>query len=188
MFYSRIKTFPKGTLVAEINKKIVGVVVTEIVNYNPRKDSYTWREITDNGFIKKTHKKNGNTIYGVNLSVAPSFQHLGIGTKLLESIAKLAIRYNLKQGMLGGRIPGYYKYADKMNVEKYVNSTIDTGKSKKSLDPEIDFYKKAGLKIIKIIPNYFKDPESLNYGILLIWKNPFYKKWYRWLAAQIFRI
>jgi len=188
MFESRIKTFPEGTLIAEVDKKIVGVVVTERVDYDFEKDSYTWYKITDNGFIKKSHKKDGDVLYGVDLSVSPSFQHLGIGTKLLESIGKLAIRYNIKQGMLGGRIPGYYKYASKMDVEEYVKATINTEKGVRSLDPEIDFYRKAGLKIVKIIPNYFKDPESLNYGILLLWKNPFYKKWYRWLAANIFKI
>lgn len=188
MFESRIKTFPEGTLVAEINKKIVGVVVTERVNYNLQKDSYNWYEITDNGFIRRSHKKDGNTIYGIDLSVAPSFQHLGIGTKLLESIAKLCIRYNIRQGMLGGRIPGYHKYADRMSIREYVSATIDTEKGTKSLDPEIDFYKKAGLKIVKIIPNYFEDPESLNYGVLLLWKNPFYNRWYRWLAAKIFKV
>lgn len=188
MFESRIKTFPEGTLLAEIEGEIVGVVATERVNYDPKNDAYTWYEITDNGFIKNSHKPDGNTIYGVDLSVASSFRRLGVGTKLLESIGKLAIRYNVKQGMLGGRIPGYYKHANKMSVEEYVNATVDTGKGARSLDPEIDFYKKAGLKIVKIIPNYFRDPESLNYGILLLWKNPFYNRWYRWLAAKFFKV
>lgn len=184
MFESRINIFKEGTLVAEINQKIVGVVSTEKVNYNFKKDSFTWYEITDNGFIKNSHNSDGDTIYGVDLSVASSFQCSGIGTKLLESIGKMAIRCNAKRGMLGGRIPGYYKYADKMSVENYVNAK----KGKRSLDPEIEFYKRSGLKIVKIIKNYFKDPESLDYGILLIWENPFYNKWYRWIASIIFKI
>lgn len=188
MFKSRIKTFPEGTLITEVDNKIVGVVATERVDYDLENDSYTWYEITDNGFIKNSHKPDGDTIYGVDLSVLPSSQNSGIGTKLLESIGKLAIRCNVKRGMLGGRIPGYHKYADRMSVKQYVNATVNTELGKKSLDPEIEFYRKAGLKIVKIIPNYFKDPESLDYGILLIWKNPFYNKWYRWLAAKIFKV
>jgi len=179
MFESRIKTFPEGVLVAESDGKIVGVVVTEKVNYDYKNEAYTWYEITDNGFIRNSHNPDGDTIYGVDLSVSPEFQNSGIGTKLLESIGKMAIRCNVKQGMLGGRIPEYHKYAGKMTVEDYVNSDLDS---------EVRFYKKAGLKIVKIIPNYFKDPESLDYGILLIWKNPFYNKWYRWLAASIFKV
>ncbi len=188
MFESRIETFPEGTLIAEIDGKIVGVVATEIVNYNFKKNSYSWYEITDNGYIKNSHNSNGDTIYGVDLSVVPSYQGLKVGSKLLEVIGKLAIKYNIKQGMLGGRLPGYYKYANKMSVEEYVNATVETEKGIKPLDPEINFYKKAGLKIIKIIPNYYEDPESLNYGVLLLWENPFYDKWYRWLGAKLFRI
>jgi ribosomal protein S18 acetylase RimI-like enzyme len=188
MFESRIRTFPEGTLLAEVNSKILGVVVTEIVDYDLQKDAYTWREVTDNGFIKNSHKPTGNTIYGVDLSVIPSFQRLGVGRKLLESIGKLAVRYNIKQGMLGGRIPGYHKYSGEMSVEEYVFATIKKENSAKPLDPEISFYRKAGLEIVKIIPDYFEDPESLNYGILLLWRNPFYNKWYRWLAVKLFKV
>lgn len=184
MFESRIKTFPEGTLAAEINDRIIGVIATERVNYDFEENSYTWNEITDNGFIRKSHNPNGDTIYGVDLSVLPDFQNMRVGTKLLECIGKLAIRYNIKQGMLGGRVPGYHKYANRMSVEEYINAKNGI----KSLDPEIDFYKKAGLKIVKIIHNYFEDPESLNYGVLFLWQNPFYNKWYRWLGAKIFRI
>lgn len=188
MIESRILTFPEGTLVVEVGEMVVGVITTEIVNYDLKKDAHTWYEITDNGFIKNSHKSDGDTIYGVDLSVDPFFQQSGIGTKLLESIGKLAIRYNVKQGMLGGRMPGYYNYADRMSAEEYANATIGTGKGAKSLDPEINFYKKAGLKIVKIIPNYFKDPESLDYAVLLLWKNPFYNKWYRWIGTKFFKV
>ncbi|MEK7624163.1 MAG: GNAT family N-acetyltransferase [Patescibacteria group bacterium] len=188
MIESRIKTFPGGALVAESNKEIIGVVFTERVDYDFNNSAFTWYEITDNGFIKNSHKADGRVVYGVDLSVMPSYQHLGVGTQLLEGIGKLAIRYNVKYGMLGGRLPLYYKYANKMTVEEYINAVTDTEKGHRSLDPEIDFYKKSGLKIIKAIPNYFKDPESLDYGVLLLWENPFYNKYYRWLAAKLFKV
>lgn len=186
-FKSRIKTFPEGTLVAELNGEIIGVVSTEIVNYDWQKESYTWYEITDNGYIAKTHNPQGNTLYGVDLSVIPEAPR-GVGTKLLECVAKLAIRYNLPYGMLGGRMPDYHKYADKYTPKEYVNAKTTTKKGLEPLDSEIRFYLRAGLKIIRIIPNYFKDPESLNYGVLLLWKNPFYNKWYRKIAAFLFKV
>lgn len=184
MFESRIKIFPQGVLVAVLNKEIVGVVAVEKVNYDLEKNAYSWYEITDNGFIKKSHKENGDSLYGVDLSVRPSFQRLGIGKKLLEGVADLAIRLNLKQGLLGGRIPGFHKYSDKMNVEDYASLEKDG----KPLDPEIRFYKKSGLKIIKIISDYYKDPDSLNYGVLLQWKNPLYNKWYRHIFKSFLKI
>ena len=187
MFESRIQTFPAGVLIVEVNREIVGVVATEKVDYDIKKNAPSWYEVTDNGFIKKTHKPDGNTIYGVDLSVKPSFQRKKIGTKLLEAIGRIVISNNIKQGVLGGRIPGYHKYVNKMSVEEYVRAIINTKEGNRFLDPEVDFYTRRGLKIVKIIPNYFKDSESLNYGILLVWRNPFYNKWYRGIAAKLFK-
>jgi ribosomal protein S18 acetylase RimI-like enzyme len=189
MFESRIKTFPEGTLVALIDKKIVGVIVTEIINYNSQDSALSWYEVTDNGFIAKTHNPKGDTLYGVDLSVHPSYQNKGIGKKLLANISKLAIQYNLKQGVLGSRIPNYNKFADKIKVEDYVKIN-NYQKNEKNIppDPELSLYRKCGFRIIKIIPEYFKDPESLNYGVLLIRENPFHNKWYRWIIAKIFNL
>ena len=191
MFESRIKTFPEGTLVAMVNRKIVGVIATEIVNYDLEKNASTWYEITDNGFITKTHNPKGDTLYGINLSVHPLCQNMGVGRKLMESVGKLAIRYNLKRGILGGRIPNYHKFANKIRVEEYVNINKQNRRSDIPPDPELLFYQKEywkiGLQVVKIIPNYFKDPESVNFGVLLVWKNPFYNRWYRWIASKLFK-
>ena len=154
MFKSRIKTFPEGTLVAIRSKKIVGVVVTEIINYNFKENTLNWYEATDNGFITKTHNPKGDTLYGVDLSAHPLYQKRGIGKKLLVNVARLAIKYNLKQGMLGGRTPNYYKFADKIKIDEYVEIN-NNQKNNIPPDPELAFYRKCGFKIAKIIPGYF---------------------------------
>lgn len=187
-FESRIKTFPEGTLVAELDNKIIGVVATEILNYKDWENKdFSWYDITDNGFIKKTHNPNGNVIYGVDLSVIPEAPSR-VGTSLLECIGKLAIQHNFKGGMLGGRMPDYHKFSNQYSPEEYIKQKIQTKNGLEPLDPEIRFYFRAGLKIIKIIPNYFEDKESLNYGLILFWENPAYDKWYRWLVAKLFKV
>ena len=188
MINSRIKTFSDGTLVALVDKKIVGFVSTQIVNYNPEKNMRTWYEVTDNGFITNTHDPAGDTLYGVDLSVHPLYQNKGMGRKLMECVGRLIIRYNLKKGTLGGRTPDFYKYADKIKVEDYIKISDKKNPTNVPPDPELTFYNKLGLRVVKVIPNYFKDPESLNYGVLLIWRNPFYNKWYRWIIAKLFKI
>jgi ribosomal protein S18 acetylase RimI-like enzyme len=175
MFESRIKTFPEGNLVAVLDGKIVGVVVVEIINSNLLNNFSTWYEITDNGFIAKTHNPKGDTLYGVTLSVHPLYQNRGIGKELMIAVGKLAIKHNLKGGLLGARIPHYHKYADKIKVGDYVKIT-QKDQNDIPPDPELMFYQRLGLKIIKIIPNYFDDSESLNYGVLMLWENPFYNK------------
>ncbi len=169
-FESRIKTFSEGTIVALVDGTIIGVVATEIVDYDFSAPPLTWNEITDNGFIKKTHDPCGDTLYGVDLSVSP----FGIGASnlLMQEIGKLTIRRNLKRGILGARIPRYHKFADKMTAEEYVRNK----RGSRPIDPELIFYTRLGLRITRIIPNYIKDPESCNYGVLLVWNSPFYGK------------
>jgi ribosomal protein S18 acetylase RimI-like enzyme len=180
-FLSRIKTFPEGNFVAHINGTIVGVVATEIVNYDLENPTLSWNEITDNGSIKRTHNPNGDTLYGVDLSVSPFG---GNASKLLmEQIGKLAIRRNLKRGILGARIPRYHKFAGKMTAKDYVNAR----RNNRPIDPELIFYTRLSLKIVGLIPNYIEDPESCNYGVLLVWDNPFYGKPFSWLWSRFFR-
>lgn len=181
---SRISTFPEGNLVAVANSDIQGVISTQIINYDLGNDALSWDEVTDSGFIKSSHNPHGDTLYGVNLSVSP-YSPRGVAKILLQVIGKMAIRLNLKRGILGGRIPRYHKFTDRMSPEEYLNGTTGTGRP---LDPEIAFYKKIGLRVVKVIPNYIKDPESCNFGVLLAWDNPFYNRPGRWFWSWLFRV
>jgi len=169
MFHSRLKTFPEGFLYAVMNREIQGFVVTEILDYDMRGSPLSWKEATDKGHIKKTHNPNGDTLYGVSLSVSTHAQRR-VSVALLEATGKLVIKYGLKQGVFGSRIPRYHKYAGKMPVEEYIKAKTKTGRL---LDPELGIYQSVGLKPVRIIPGYIKDPESLDYGILVVWENPF---------------
>ncbi len=85
MFECRLTTFPQGTFVAEAGGKIEGVVVTEILNSDLINHIRTWDETTDNGYIRNTHNPEGDTIYGVNLSVSPRAQKR-VAITLLEAV------------------------------------------------------------------------------------------------------
>lgn len=170
MIKSRLETFPEGFLCATVEGKIKGFVVTETLNYDIEKDSFSWGEITDYGFIRKSHNPDGDTIYGVSLTVSPSSPKK-TAKLLLEAVGKFAIKHNYKQIVLGCRIPRYYKYADDMFEEDYIQAKTNTGRP---LDPELAMYQKEGLRVVKMIMNYIEDPESLNNGILLVWENPFF--------------
>lgn len=180
MMESRMRVFPEGVMVAELGDRIIGVVAIEKIKCDEWIDKdFSWYDITDNGFIRSTHNEKGDAVYGVDLSVDPDLQRMGIGTKLSEHVGKFIIKNNLKCCLLGERVPEYHKYASGMSIEEYIKS---------DLDPEIKFYKKAGLKIVRPLKNYFKDSASLDYGVLVKWRNPCYNKWYRLLISLFFRV
>lgn len=171
-FISRIKTFPEGVILAETNSKIIGVVAGQIIKSSYlSKEKINWQDITDHGYIKTTHNPAGDALFGVDLSVDPLYRKSGVGKKLLLEIGKMAIRRNLKVGILGARMPEYYKYSKEVTPEAYLNFRGTDGRL---VDSELRFYERNGLSLVRVIEEYFPDKESLNYGVLAVWKNPFY--------------
>jgi len=80
-----------------------------MMNFSSMPDIRTWNEATDYGYIKNSHDPEGNSPYGVNLSVSPRSQGR-VSVALLEAVGKLAVRHNFKQTILGGRIPSFARY------------------------------------------------------------------------------
>lgn len=175
-YRSRIKTFCEGVICAETVNGIQGVVSTEIVNYDLLNPISTWNEITDRGYITSTHNPTGNTLYGVSLSVSP-YAGIGVAKKLLNAAGELAIKKNLKRVVFGARIPGYRKYHQSMSAYEYVHQRT---RRNRPIDPELAFYESVvvhgnKLYLVTILCNYFTDPDSHNFGVLLAWDNPQYK-------------
>lgn len=181
----RLKTFPEGILIGERNGEIEGAVVTQLISSDMLAGHFTWSQITDGGKIANTHNPLGDVIYGVNLSVKPSHMYNGVILALMNAIATMAIKRNLKFGALGGRLPGLRRYLKKINIDfanlpnglkdKIVEEYIfGNTKYNRPLDPEIAMYRHFDLMPIRPLRNYFTDYESMDYGVLLIWVNPFF--------------
>jgi len=179
-YRSRLEIFPDGIYIAETDGKILGAAVTEIINWKLLQNDFSWAQITDNGTIQGTHNPEGNCVYGVNLSVKPNHYGNKVVEAIEKTIAKVIVERNLWMGVIGSRMPGFARYVAKQE-EDGNNFEIDElamhyifaqTKSGKALDPEIHIYKKCGLDVVRPLKGYFPDPNSLNYGVLMIWKNP----------------
>ncbi len=169
MFKSRIETFPEGQFVAVIDGKMVGSVFSQLINYEDWESrDFTWDEITDFGTIRQTHNPKGDSVYGVGLAVLKKYQGSGISQLLIIEVIRLCIERVLQQILLGTRIPAYHRHSE-MSVDKYIFSTDSSGRS---LDPELRLYQKYGSEVVKALPKYINDPESLDYGVLIKWLNP----------------
>ncbi len=191
MMTSRIRIFGEGVWVAVYQENIIGVVCFECIFVNQTEPQIgTWYSTTDNGFIKNSHKPNGNALFGIDLSVVPHAPY-GVGSKLVRKVGEQVVLRNLKFGLLGGRLPGYHRYSKEYSPEDYIKLKNEQGEL---LDPEVRFYKKSGMQISKVIPNYFHDAESQDYGVLIVWRNPFYIRNYALgkklgkLLSMLFRI
>lgn len=171
MYKSRINIFPEGVICAEQNNKLVGVVVFERISEN--NNFKTWYDYTDNGFITNSHNHTGNYLFGINLAVDTDYRNQGVGGNLMKQVYRYAIKNNLKKVLLGSRAPDYYKYSHNMSIDEYVYAKDEKGRV---LDPELRLYLGKGLKIEKIVADYFYDTYSENYGIIVSLDNELYSQ------------
>lgn len=170
-FESRAAIFPEGFFLGFSDGKLWGVATAEIINFSPAKPCTSWEEITDNGWIKKSHTSDGNALYVISIGVSPFASRHGIGSALLAAEKRLLSQLCLKWLVLGSRLPGFaawHQQNSALAVSDYLLSKNEKGES---IDPLIRFYERAGLKVIKVVPNYMEDdPESENYGVVMAWQ------------------
>jgi hypothetical protein len=182
---SRFATDPRNILVAEVSGRIVGAASTmRLANYDYAA-APSWHTLSDDGHCFN-HVPRGKIVYGIDLSVARNAPP-GTVDDLMAAIGRYAIASGATAGMLGGRMPRYAKHArNGLSPDEYMRARTRSGRY---LDPEIELYSKIpGLKIVQLLPNYFDDADSLNYGVLLEWKNQFHrlpgKRLWGWFFEQ----
>ncbi len=171
-FISRIKTFPEGQLVGCLGERIVGVINSmRVKGYDLDNPIPTWEQVTAGGYIEGMHSDEGDVLYGVNMSVAPDSPR-GVGTQLLLNQGMITVRRGLRFMVTGGRMPDYHKYKDAYpSAEDYVKARDEKNRL---LDSQIRMYTNIkGVKLGALLPGYMADPASCDYGVLIIWFNPF---------------
>ena len=165
---NHVTLFPEGAMCIEVGDQLAGSMTGLIVDFDTKHPKHTWEEITDNGYIRN-HDPNGNTLYIVDIAVRPSFRKFGLGKLMMQAMYHTVIGLGLDRLLGGGRMPGYHKVADRMTPEEYIREVTE-GKTK---DPVISFLLRCGRTPLAVVENYLEDAESLNYGTLMEWKNPF---------------
>jgi predicted amidohydrolase/ribosomal protein S18 acetylase RimI-like enzyme len=183
---SQLRIFPEGQICVEYEGQIVASSSSLILDFAMYDEWHDWREIADAGYIRN-HNPEGNTLYGIEIMVDPDFRGMRLARRLYGARKKLAKEKNLMRIVLGGRIPGYGKHADKITAREYVDKVID-----KSLhDPVLTTQLSNGFVLKRLLKAYMEsDKESQGYATLLEWTNldfqPDFHK--RYVASKAVRI
>lgn len=165
---NHVSLFPEGALCVEIDEKIAGSITGLLVQWANGDEDHSWAEITDNGYIRN-HDPEGNTLYIVDICISPSYRKLGLGKWMMQAMYETVVQLGLERLLGGGRMPGYHLHSADMSIYQYAEKVLQ-GELK---DPVISFLLRCGRTPVKPVANYLEDEESLNYGMLMEWKNPF---------------
>ena len=183
---NQIARFPEGQIVIEIDGRLVASSASLIIDSGDFDMNMSWDEVCDHGNIG-THDPEGDTLYGMEIMVHPEFRGMKLATRLYEARKDLAREYNLVRIVIGGRLPGYKNYRDKLNISQYVDRVT----SRAIFDPVLTPQLSNGFSLKKIIRQYMDDDnESAGYATYLEWTNFDYKeeKERQYLAAAPVRI
>lgn len=167
----RLELNPDGVVVAEVDGRVVGMATGILLDSYDFDHPMSWYETTADGWCT-THCPGGKVVFGVDLTVSAKDAPSGTVDALAVGQGRYAIASGAKYYVFGERLPKYHLYADSMSVEEYAAARDADGKY---IDPQIGMYQRVpGLSIVCPIKDYIDDPESLNWGLLLRWRNPFY--------------
>ncbi|WP_414812133.1 GNAT family N-acetyltransferase [Paenibacillus algorifonticola] len=168
---SHLRIFPEGQICVELDGEIIGSCSSLIVNFDDYLEQHTYSEITDKGFIRN-HNPRGESLYGMEVMVHPEYRRMKIGRRLYEARKRLAEQLNLKSIIVGGRIPGYHKYSDKLTPREYAEEVLQQN----IYDSVLTFQMMNGFTLKRILTNYLPDDDdSMSYASLLEWNNIDYK-------------
>lgn len=166
-FNSQMEIFPEGQVCIEINKHIAASSSSLILDFELYSEWHGWVEIADGGFIRN-HKPDGNTLYGIEIMVDPEFRGYKLARRLYNARKKLARERNIMRIIIGGRIPGYGKYAHEISAREYVEKVVN----KVLYDPVLTTQLSNGFVLKRLLPNYMKsDEESKGFATFLEWTN-----------------
>ena len=162
-----ITIFPEGQIVTVVDGKIVGCALSIIVDYDMVKGDHTYAKVTGNETFS-THNPKGNILYGIEVFIHPEYRGLRLARRMYEYRKELCETLNLKAIMFGGRIPNYYKYADKMRPKEYIEKV----RSREIYDPVLTFQLSNDFHVRRVMRNYLpNDEESKHCATLLQWDN-----------------
>lgn len=165
---SRLEHVGPGMLVIEHGGEIVAGASFVRLPYYDLDDHLSWEEATDGGWCTN-HDPEGRALFGVDLSVSRRAPRL-TSARLMAGCLELTMRCGVEGLYWGSRMPRYHKHASEMTAEDYVAARTGRGRY---LDPEIELYTRVpGVEVVGVVPDYFEDWESCDYGCILQWRNP----------------
>lgn len=172
---ARIRNVPRGTFLAVApDGRACGSTSFCMLDYDAyaSRGDCSWSALSGDG-TASTHTPGARDLFGINLGVAP-WAPRGTPTRLLGEVVREGIRARARRGLLGARMPGYHRHAASMSAQEYWTAEHRPGIP---LDPELRFYRRFGMRPIRLVEGYFEDPESLNWGVIMEYSGPKLATW-----------
>jgi len=163
---SHIQHCPEGALCAVSDGVIIGSATAHRVRFDPAHAQHTWAEASADGWLSN-HDPGGDTLYGVDIAVAPAWRGRGVARLLYQARYDLVRRWRLTRFLAGSRLADLYRYPD-LEPEAYAEAVIAGRLSDSVITPQL----RSGLTPVAVIRGYLHDVEARHCALLMQWRNP----------------
>lgn len=163
-YKKHLEVFPEGQFVALDNDKVIGATTSMRYHYdieNP--EPHTFQEVMGGGWLT-THETDGEWLYGIDVSVHPSYRKMGIAKALYRARQHTVHQFGLKGQITVGMLNGYGAVKDKISVDEYYEKV----RSGELFDPTVSVQQKVGFVLKGLIKEYLHDPTCGNAGALIV--------------------
>ncbi len=162
---SHVAHFPAGALCVETADGIVGSATAHITRWDPAHPRHTWSEASADGFLSN-HDAHGDTLYGVDIAVAPAHRGRGVARILYQARCELVRRLGLRRFLAGSRMSGYRVHAAHLSPEAYADAVV----AGTFIDPVITPQLRSGLRPLGVVHGYLPDHDSCDNALLMAWE------------------
>ncbi len=165
-FDQHLAVFPEGQIGIELEGKLVATSTSVIVDGENYDGPHDFDQASGDGFLRN-HEPDGDTLYGLDIVVAPEMRGHRLARRIYEARKRLARSRNLRRIVIAGRIPEFAESG--LSVETYLQAVI----AKQVVDPVITAQLANGFVIRSIVRDYLpEDEESGGHAIFMEWLNP----------------
>ncbi|HAI11834.1 MAG TPA: carbon-nitrogen hydrolase [Phycisphaerales bacterium] len=167
-----LRLFPEGQIAIVVDDQVVGCALTLRIKYSKFGDKHTYNQIIGNSSFD-TFDAKGDVLYGIDVFIKPNYRGLRLGRRLYDARKELCEHMNLRAIVFGGRIPNYYKYAEKYTPKQYIAAV----RAKEIFDPVLTFQLSNDFHVKKLLTGYLPyDKESHENAVLMQWDNIYYNE------------
>jgi hypothetical protein len=165
---SRLLLHAKTTFIIEsiADKKLLGFFVCVPISQSPMAPYKSWSYYAELTLCPPV--EISCHLYGVSLTVSPDAPKF-TATNLLKGISKWLKESSFFSFSLGMRIPGFKKYQTDhcISAPEYVELV----RNKKVSEGGLAACIASGGCVLEVQANYYDDPESSNFGVIVIYQN-----------------
>lgn len=165
--FKLIDDFPEGQICVFDGDELAGVALSVQVRYDRFSNPHSYEDLIGKR-MTILNDPEGDALYGLDVLIHPDYRGYRLGRRLYEARKELCRQYNLRAILAGGRIPNYYKYADRMSASEYIGKV----RRRELYDPILTFQLSNNFQVKRLLGSYLpEDTKSQGYATLLEWNN-----------------